>query len=203
MYPFLAPAPGASKSKQLWQRCVPHLLEGPQGLKAVPPPARGPTAFLTVVPGEIPPSGEPGVRAGRRRRAGRGLHLTTGQELHSSPQGSLQVLPRPSLEKLLLDFYHGQITHLQKTLLQMGKSPRNHAKDSLGQIPLLGIISPYYRSTEGCRLARGLLLMNFTIQNWPREHKSDFANQLELITSRKPGLSLQETHTQTHPTFGG
>lgn len=70
-----------------------------------------------------------------------------------------------------MDFYHGQITHLQKTLVQMGKSPRNRARDSLGQILLLGIISPYYCSTEGCRLARGLLLMNFTIQNWPKEHK--------------------------------
>lgn len=95
-----------------------------------------------------------------------------------------------------MDLYHGQITHFQKMLLQMGKSPQNPARDSLGQIPLLGIISPYYRSAEGCRLASGLLLMNFTIQNWPREHESDFANQLELITSRKPGLGLQETHTK-------
>lgn len=84
----------------------------------------------------------------------------------------------------------------------MGKSPQNHARDSLGQILLLGIISPYYRSTEGCRLARGPLLMNFTIQSWPREGKSDFANQLELITSRKPSLSLQETHTNTPNIWG-
>lgn len=84
----------------------------------------------------------------------------------------------------------------------MGKSPQNHARDSLGQILLLGIISPYYRSAEGCRLARGPLLMNFTIQSWPREGKSDFANQLELITSRKPSLSLQETHTNTPNIWG-
>lgn len=38
--------------------------------------------------------------------------------------------------------------------------------------------------------------MNFTLQNWPEEHKLDLANQLELITSRKPGLHLQETRTK-------
>lgn len=120
----------------------------------------------------------------------------------SSPSSSLQALHPPSSEKLLMGFYHGQITHLQKTLLQMGKSPRSRARASLGQILLLGIISPYYGSAEGCRLARGPLLMNFTIQNRPRERRSDFANQLEMITSRKPGLSLQETHTNT-PTIWG
>lgn len=44
--------------------------------------------------------------------------------------------------------------------------------------------------------------MNFTIQSWPREYESDFANQLELITSQNLGLSLQETD-KTHPTFEG
>lgn len=83
------------------------------------------------------------------------------------------------------------------TLLQMGQSPRHRARDTSGQTLLLGIISPDYRRTEGCRLARGPLLMSFTIQNWPREHRLDFANQWELITSRKPGLSLQETHRYT------
>jgi hypothetical protein len=50
---------------------------------------------------------------------------------------------------------------------------------------------------RGVWLARGLLLMNFTIQSWPRKGGLGFANQLELITSQKPGLSLQETYTNT------
>lgn len=50
---------------------------------------------------------------------------------------------------------------------------------------------------RGVGLARGPLLMNFPIQSWPRQRKSDFANQLELITSRNPCLSLQETRANT------
>lgn len=192
----------SSSPWSLWKQtaagetCAPPL-QGATGLESCALPARGQSVFLTAVPREICLG--VGVRA---EEGGGGLEGAWARSPHASPEGPLQVLSGPSLEKLLMDLYHGQITHFQKILLQMGKSPRNHARDSLGQILLLGIISPYYRSMEGCRPARGLLLMNFTFQNWPREHESDFANQLELITSRKPGLGLQETHTNTPNIWG-
>ena len=120
---------------------------------------------------------------------------------NSSPSSSLPTIHWPNSGKTphgyLPQSNYSFTKKKKKMLLQMGKSPRNHARDSLGQILLLGITSPYCRSSEGCLLARGLLLMNFAIQNWLREHKSDCANQSELITSRKPGPSLQETHTNT------
>lgn len=62
-----------------------------------------------------------------------------------------------------MDFYHGQITVTKNTAAN-GQVPTKPCQDSLGQILLSGIISPYYSGTEGCRLARGPLLMNFTIK---------------------------------------
>ena len=199
---FLAPALGASESKQRWERCGSVLSMGPQDSRAVSLTAWGQTTFLPVMTREI--SGQ--KRGGQSRKEKEGWkgspHHHRPKLPLSSPSSSLPTLHWPSSEKLLMDFYRGQITHLQKMLLQMGKSPQNHARDSLGQILVLGIISPYYRSTEGCPLARCLLLMNFAIQNWPRGHKSHFASQWELITSRKLCLSLQETHTNTFNIWG-
>lgn len=199
---FLAPTLGASESKQLWERCGSVRSKGPQDSGAVPLSAWGQTTLLPVMTREI--SGQKCEGQSRKEKEGwKGSPYPHRPKLPlSSPSSSLPTLHRPSSEKLLMDFYHGQITHLQKMLLQMGKSPRNHARDSLGQILLLGIISPYYRSTEGCPLARCLLLMNSAAQNWPRGHKSHFASQWELITSRKPCLSLQETHTNASNIWG-
>lgn len=189
---FPALAGGASESKQLQQRYVLVLFERPQCSRAEP---------LCAWCQEKSLSRKAGIRAGTRRR---GVHTIRGQKLPQllsikfSPNHPLAKLRKNSswiftTVKLLI--YKKK--KKKKMLLQMGKSPRNHARDSLGQILLLGITSPYCRSSEGCLLARGLLLMNFAIQNWLREHKSDCANQSELITSRKPGPSLQETHTNT------
>ena len=122
---------------------------------------------------------------------------------NSSPSSSLPTIHWPNSGKTPHGYLpRSNYSFTKKMLLQMGKSPRNHARDSIGQILLLGITSPYYRSSEGRLLARGPLLMNFAIQNWLREHKSDFANQWELITSRKPGPSLQETHTNAPNIWG-
>ena len=122
---------------------------------------------------------------------------------NSSPSSSLPTVHWPNSGKTPHGYLpRSNYSFTKKMLLQMGKSPRNHARDSIGQILLLGITSPYYRSSEGRLLARGPLLMNFAIQNWLREHKSDFANQWELITSRKPGPSLQETHTNAPNIWG-
>lgn len=126
---------------------------------------------------------------------------------NSSPSSSLPTIHWPNSGKtphgyLPQSNYSFTKKKKKKMLLQMGKSPRNHARDSLGQILLLGITSPYYRSSEGCLLARGLLLMNFAIQNWLREHKSDFANQSELIILESQAPACRK-HTRTHPIFGG
>lgn len=153
-------------------------------------PARGRATFLMVVPREISLSWEPG----RRRKEGR-----KGSPHHDRQRTRTSSLSKPSGP--CSGFYPGQITHLQTALLQMGQSPLHGARDTSGQTPLLGIISPDYRRTEGCRLASGSLLMSFPIQNWPQEHPLDFANQWELITSRKPGLTCRK-HTDTPSIWG-
>lgn len=192
---FPAPAGGASESKQLQQRYVLVLSEKPQCSRAEP---------LCAWCQEKSLSRKAGIRAGTRRR---GVHTIRGQKLPQllsikfSPNHPLAKLRKNSswiftTVKLLI------YKKKKKMLLQMGKSPRNHARDSLGQILLLGITSPYYRSSEGCLLARGLLLMNFAIQNWLREHKSDFANQSELIILESQAPACRK-HTRTHPIFGG
>lgn len=58
------------------------------------------------------------------------------------PTGKFPSSLPSQAQKLLMDFHHGQIVHLQKVLLQMGKSLQNHARDSLGQILLLGMRKP-------------------------------------------------------------
>lgn len=94
-----------------------------------------------------------------------------------------------------MDFHHDQITHLKKkSAAADGYVPTKPCQGLFRADPTTwhkeALITAALR---GVGLARGLLLMNFTIQSWPREYESDFANQLELITSQNLGLSLQET----------
>ena len=108
---FPAPAGGASESKQLQQRHVPVLSERPQGSRAEPLPAWCQ---------EISLSRKVGIRAGTRR-------CPHHQRPKAHPTPLHQVLSQPSTgqtqEKLLMDIYHGQITHLQKRCCYRWASP--------------------------------------------------------------------------------
>lgn len=129
IYPFLVPAPGASKSKQLWQRRVPHLSEGPQGSKAVPLPAGGQTTFLTVVPGEICLE-----RQGSEQEGGERLERSAPDHGPGAPTLHHRVLsksfPGQAWKNSPWIFIMVKLLIYKKMLLQMGKSPQNHAKDS-------------------------------------------------------------------------
>lgn len=136
IYTFLAGASGASESAQL-ERDLSCPSEGPRGSTGGPLSARGTHTFLMVMPRNLSVQGSVWWS---REKVGDGVSAPPAKSSLSSLLSSLQALHRPSRRKLLVDFYHGQITHLQKMLPQMGKSPRNRARDSLGQILLLGIM---------------------------------------------------------------
>lgn len=157
--------------------------------------ARGHATFPTMVPRDVSLSclGESG-RSRKGKEGRKGLHTTAGKDSHSefslSPEGHAP-------KNLSWIFIMVKLLIYKTTLLQMGTSPRNRARDTLGQIPLLGIISPYYCSTEGCRLARGLLSMKFTIQNWLKEQVRFCQSMgIDYFSKARPQL-VGNTHRYT------
>lgn len=97
-----------------------------------------------------------------------------------------------------MDFYHGQIIHLQRNTAADGQVPKKLSQGLFRATPAAWHNEDLITTAlKGTGFASGLLLMNFPIQSWPRGCASNFAHQLELITSQKSGFSLQEACEHT------